>query len=207
MRCASCLRNIAAGAEAAKMVVEYEQADGTVKVHGHMMPDGPLSTATGRMLRGLHGKCWWIAKKREARGDAVTGRVVPTGITGYNIDTAMSGEGLAGKVDELRELAISMNRGIGDPQVTEAYIARQRGGGPYVHQHHYRLDMYQLLAHLVYAHGHAEHDGDPHEVHARLHARQAHNDILTRRDADGETARAARDWRTQFTAEIKDDND
>lgn len=155
MRCTSCLRNVAAGVEAQKMIVEYRQADGGLKLYGYMMSDGPLSAATGAMVRGWHFKCFWIAKKREARGDAVTGRVVAAGLTGYNIDKAIQDETLihmTAKVNRLRELAESMGKGVGDPQVTEAFNAQEHSG-PYSHHHDFRLENYQLVAHLEYAHG------------------------------------------------------
>lgn len=192
------------------MVVEYRRSDGTLKLHGYMMPDGPISTATGALVRGWHHKCFWIAKKREAKGDAVTGRVAGGGITGYNIDTAIADESLThmkAKVERLRELAESMGKGVGDPQVTEAFNAVERGG-PYPHSHHYRLDTYQLIAHLEYAHGVADQSllgstGGLREAHIGLHARQAADQISALREADGEADPATRDWRPQFTAELE----
>lgn len=210
MRCTSCLRNIAAGAEAQKMVVEYQQADGRTTLHGYMMPDGPIATAPGAMVRGWHSRCYWVAKKREARGDAVTGRVVPGGPTGYTIEAFIEHDDQVqhkAKIERLRVLAESMCKGVGDPQVTEAFNAQERGG-PYEHQHHHRLDTYQLIAHLEYAHGIKDQSllgsqGAMQEQHFQLHARQANNEILARRDADGETERIIRDWRPQHTVEIE----
>lgn len=153
MRCTSCHRNVAAGVEAQKMIIEYRQADGALKLFGYMMSDGPIASATGAMVRGWHHKCYWIAKKREARGDAVTGRVVPGTPTAYTTDTfAADVVQMTAKVGRMRELAEAMGKGVGDAQVTEAFNAAERGG-PYRHEHHYRLETYQLIAHLEYAHG------------------------------------------------------
>lgn len=191
------------------MIIEYRQSDGTSKWFGYMMPDGPINTATGQMVRGFHSKCFWIAKKREAKGDAVTGRVVSSGITGYNVDTAFLDEThvqLTAKIARLRELAESMGKGVGDAQVTEAFNAQERGG-PYSHTHHYRLDTYQLIAHLEYAHGIRDQSllgssGGLGEAHILLHAQDAAKDIHAHRQADGEADQQTRDWRDQFTAEI-----
>lgn len=228
MKCTSCLRNIAAGAEAQKMIVEYQQADDTVRVHGFMMPDGPISTATGAMLRGWHSRCYWVAKKREARGHEVTGRVVTGSPTGYDIDalvmnrddlTALgitpeqarerSTAGLSARVGRLREVAASIGRGVGDAQVSEAFAAQEHGG-PYPHEHHHRLELYQLIAHLQYAHGVAAQsllsatDG-LHEHHMLIHARRRQEEIRAERTADAEPEPATRDWREQFTADLRQD--
>lgn len=202
LRCCVCLRNIAAGAEAQKMIIEYQQADGGLKLFGFEMPDGPITGATGAMVRAWHAKHFWMAKKREAKGDAVTGRVVPSGITGYTgIDTEAQAH-LHEKIDRMRELADAMGKGVGDPQVTEAFNAQERGG-PYPHVHHYRLDTYQLMAHLVYAHGELDRTADMRERHVSLHAQTAASDIRALRKLDGETEQTVRDWRPQFTAEIE----
>lgn len=204
------------------MIVEYEQRDGSVQVCGYMMPDGPLSAATGAMLRGWHSKCYWVAKKREARGDQVTGRVVAGSPTGYDINELVltrddlaalgitpaearerSTVQLSHRLHRLRELAQSIGKGVGDAHVQEAFAADEHGG-PYAHQHHHRLDSYQLLAHLRYAHGL---DGDellahPHDTHHWHHALRAQTDIRERRQADPEADGSSRDWREQFTAEL-----
>lgn len=210
MRCTSCHRNIAAGAEAAKMIVEYRQTDGSTSLNGYMMPDGPITAATGAMLRGWHSKCYWISKKREAKGDAVTGRVVQTGITGYSAMTDESHLHMTAKLDRLRTLAESMGRGVGDAQVTEAFNASERGG-PYTHQHQHRLDVYQLIAHLEYAHDIRDQNllssqGGLLDLHIRLHAQQVQADIRAWRQADGEDEQTIRDWRTQYTAEIEQES-
>lgn len=207
------------------MVVEYKQVDGSIKVCGYMMPDGPIWSATGQMVRGWHSKCYWIAKKREARGDAVTGRVVAGSPTGYDIDQlVLSREDFAAlgitqdearerstvqlsrRLARLREVAATVGKGVGDPTVHEAFAADEHGG-PYTHQHHHRLDDYQLVAHLHYAHGLAEikFTGDRRNVqdqHAELHARQNLNTIQQDRSADNEGEPVTRDWRQQFTAEL-----
>lgn len=226
MRCTSCLRNIAAGAAAQKMVVEYQLPDGTTRLHGYMMPDGPISAASGVMVRGWHSVCYWVAKKREARGDAVTGRVVNGTPTGYDIDQLVltredlqalgiteaqarerSTLHLSASVQRLRELAERIGKGVGDPQVQEAFAAQERGG-PYEHHHHHRLDTYQLIAHLEYAHGIRDvtllrNSGGVQDQHAELHARENQQRVHENRIADDEpTDRPLRDWRTQYTAEL-----
>jgi hypothetical protein len=221
VRCTSCLRNIAAGVEAQKMIVEYRQPDGSLKVFGYMMSDGPLAKATGQMVRGWHHKHFWVEKKREARGDAVTGRVVAGGPTGYDIDQialskddlvalgiteaeALSrGTGhLSARVARLRELAEQIGKGVGDPQVAEAFAAAEHGG-PYYHQHAHRLDTYQLIAHLRYAHGVGDVSEHPHELHGDLHAQAALSGILSDRADDAEQRRTT-DWRDQYTAVLKE---
>lgn len=200
------MRNIAAGAEAQKMVVEYQQPDGSVKVFGYMMPDGPLDKATGAMIRGRHSRCFWAAKKREAKGDLVAGRVVPSGITGYNTIDDEAQAQLHDKIEKIRTLAESMGKGVGDPQVTEAFNAQERGG-PYPHVHHFRLDTYQLMAHMIYAHGFDENGvlraDRLADKHVKVHARTALDDIRALRQADGEAEQTTRDWRPQFTAELE----
>lgn len=165
--------------------------------------------------------CYWVAKKREARGNAVTGRVVAGGPTGYEIDQlALSkddltilgitaeealrrGTGqLSARVGRLRELAELLGKGVGDPQVQEAFAAAERGG-PYPHHHTHRLDTYQLIAHLRYAHGEAGVGEWPHERHAELHAQAARHCIVADRVADDEHLRTT-DWRDQHTATLKE---
>lgn len=186
MRCHECHRNIAAGVEAQKMVVEYQQPDGSTRIHGLGMPDGPLTTTTGRMVRGSHSKCWWIAKKREAKGDEVTGRVLRGTPTAYEIaDMVLNRDEAAAlgltpeqarerstvqlsrRLNGLRAIADRLSKGVGDPMVQEAYLAEERGG-PYPHEHHHRLDTYQLLAHLEYAHG-VKPESEVHRLHLALH--------------------------------------
>lgn len=74
MRCFHCKRTIAAGAEAQKMIVEYQQRDQSVRTFGYLMPDGPLTAATGQILRGWHGKCFHIVRKRQNRADNAAGQ-------------------------------------------------------------------------------------------------------------------------------------
>jgi hypothetical protein len=226
MRCASCHRNIAAGVEAQKMIVEYEQSDGSIRIFGYMMSDGPISAATGQMVRGRHHKCFWIAKKREAKGDAVTGRVVAGGPTGYDIaqlvldrdDLAALGITpeqarerstalLTARVNRLRAVAEGIGKGVGDPQVQEAFAADEHGG-PYDHQHHHRLETYQLIAHLEYAHGLKDlkllrTQSGIQDQHAEMHAQQSLSNIQKDRLADDEPEPRTRDWREQHTAVIE----
>jgi hypothetical protein len=228
MKCTSCLRNIAAGAEAQKMIVEYQQPDGTVQVRGYMMPDGPISAATGVMIAGWHSKCFWVAKKREARGDEVTGRVVAGNPTGYSIDQiALNRDDLAAlgitpeqardrsmlhlsaRVTAIRDLAKQLGRAVGDAQVQEAFVAQEHGG-PYTHEHHHRLEPYQLIAHLEYAHGITDQNllgsaAGLHEHHMLIHARRRQEEIRAQRTTDEEPEPATRDWREQLTADLRQD--
>jgi len=225
VKCCDCKRNIAAGVAAAKMVVEYLQADGTVKVFGFQMPDGPLTAATGSLLHGHHAKCYHMVRKRQARGDAVTGRVLAGTPTGYEIeDLVLSGEqvtalglsveqaraagtaAISARLARLRALADSLGRQVGDPGVTEAFQAGERGG-PYPHRHDLRLEMYQLRAHLGYAHGTppAPGDTDLHAVHERLHVAAAQAAALAGRAGDaGHAPTEERDWRQQVAVEVNE---
>lgn len=225
MRCTSCHRNVAAGAEAQKMIVEYRQDDGSSKVFGYMMSDGPISAATGVMLQGWHSKCYYVAKKREARGDAVTGRVVAGSPTGYDIGqlvmdkdelTALgltpaqarerSTVHLSARVQRLRALAEWAGLGVGDARVQEMFLADEHGG-PYPHQHQHRLGAYQLVAHLRFAHGQGmgidQTLGQLQHSHAELHAQAALDAIRSDRLRDGEPEPRTTDWREQTTADIE----
>lgn len=189
------------------MIVEYRQADDTTKIFGYMMSDGPLTAATGRMVRGWHHKCYWVAKKRAARGDAVTGRVVSGAPTAYDtgdMDAKVAAASI--RLARMREVAQTLGKGVGDPQVQEAFEASERGG-PYPHQHTHRLDTYQLMAHLEYAHGLADarllgSGVSLHDSHQQLHANESLQSIRARRAEDPEDI-TERDWRTQYTAEVE----
>ncbi len=213
MRCHQCKRPVAAGVEARKMIVEYTQPDDTVRTFGHLMSDGPLTAATGRLLRGWHNKCYHIARKREARGDAVTGRVLASGAatlpTGYDIDTVGT-EAVSESLAVMRAIARQVGKPVGDPHVTEAYRAKV-AGGPYPHTHQMPLETYQLLAHLRYAHG--QPFSPPHrsarDMHEHLHAQAAAAQHARRRAADaaterGETRTEETDWREQVVTEVQD---
>jgi hypothetical protein len=205
--------------------VEYRQSDGSSRLFGYMMTDGPLTAATGQMVRGWHHKCYWISKKREARGGTVTGRVMAGGPTGYSInDMALSKDDLAalgitrdealqrgtGQLSErlgrLRALAEAMGKGVGDAQVQEVFLAAEHGG-PYRHHHEHRLETYQLIAHLEHAHGlppakflHAS--GNIQDQHADLHAKAALDQLVQQRQEDGDLELPTRDWREQHTVEM-----
>lgn len=208
------------------MIVEYRQPDESIKVFGYMMSDGPITAATGQMVRGLHHKCWHIARKREAKGDAVTGRVVAGTPTGYNIGQVALGKDdldalgitmaeaeqrstlqLSTRLHRLREIAELVGKGVGDPQVQEAFAADEHGG-PYTHQHHHRLETYQLIAHLEYAHGLKDlkllRNGNAlQDQHAELHAQANLKVIQEDRIADGEPEPRTTDWRQQFAVDIE----
>ncbi len=223
MKCDSCHRNIPAGVAAAKMIVEYLQPDGSIKTFGYMMPDGRLTEATGRILRGFHSKCWWIKKKRAARGDLTT---VPSGYDieaillspaeiqalGLTVEEAVArGAHLSAHVEQLHTIARQVGLPIGDPTVTEAYQAH-RHGGPYPHTHTSALEPYQLRAHLTYAHG-LDHPRQHvtgglrgwRQVHAELHARHALAATPAARHADpGHVEATPTDWRTQTVADVNE---
>ncbi len=71
MKCGECRRSIAAGIEAKRMICEYLQSDGTTKVFGLQMPDGPLTQATGQLTRGWHNRCYWALRKRNLRDSSI----------------------------------------------------------------------------------------------------------------------------------------
>jgi hypothetical protein len=220
IKCCRCKRTIASGAEAQKAVVEYRQPDGASKIFGYMMSDGPLGAATGQILRAWHSKCYWIERKREQRGDAVTGRVMGEGMpTGYDISTVVIGREeadalgiteaqgrttrfLSTRLDALRAIAQQVGKPVGDPTVTEAFRASENGG-PYPHTHHMRLDTYQLVPHLLYAHGHAPPWDDINHFHNGLHAAASAQEIKADRAQDpGHTDPPERDWRDQAVIDI-----
>lgn len=152
MKCNQCKTNIASGPEATKMIVQYVQDDGAYKFFGYMMEDGPLSAATGRITKAWHHKCYHVVRKREARGDAVTGRVL-SGLPGvYDLDITHTTADLSVRMAELHALARQVGKPVGDPTVHEAYQS-QVHGGPYRHEHNLPLEVYQLRPHLHYAHG------------------------------------------------------
>jgi hypothetical protein len=209
LRCCHCKLNIASGAEARKMIVEYTQPDNSVKTFGYQMPDGPLTVATGTLLRGWHHKCWHVVRKRELRGDAVTGRVVAGIPTGYTAEAADS-RALSDQLAELRAIAAEVGKAIGDPTVAEAYAARRHGRSPYPHRHQFRLDSYHLLAHLRYAHDvpfdvpDPEHiAGSMRAIHDGLHVAMVNGEARAARDADpGQVEPVDADWRDHTTADI-----
>lgn len=84
MKCAVCKRPFRRGVEQAKRVEYWLQPDGTTKVFGFQMPDGPLAAATGQLVRVIHSLHYWQEHKDEARGGAHAGGVIQ----------AYAGEGL-----------------------------------------------------------------------------------------------------------------
>lgn len=223
MKCCACHRGIASGVEAKKMVVEYTQPDGSTKLFGYQMPDGELPAATGRILRGWHAKCFHVQRKREARGDAVTGRVLAGGPTGYDIHSmvltrddlvalgitaeqarAQGTAHLTERLNRLRAVARSIGKAVGDLTVLEAFWAEEKGG-PYPHGHHLPMEMYQLAAHLRYAHGINGPITDSVRVHKELHAHMELSRRIDDRDADpGHQDPQESDWRTQLVATLDD---
>lgn len=205
MKCCACKRNIAAGVDATKMIVEYQQSDGTTKIFGYMMPDGPLAAATGQILRAWHHKHYHVERKREARGDAVTGRVLAGAVVPTGYDDLADTRHLSAQAELLREIARSIGKGVGDPHVIEAFRAREHGG-PYPHSHHLPLETYQLLAHLKYAHGiDFEACGlvALPRYHHELHAAAALAETAAlRADEPDHGEDQTRDWRDQYTVDL-----
>lgn len=224
MRCSHCKSPVAAGAEARKMIVEYSQPDGSTRIFGYQMADGPLSAATGQILRGWHHKCYHVVRKREARGDAVTGRTVGGGWSGYDIGAVVitrdeaaalgidpehpcaSTRFLSTRLDTLRAISREVGKPVGDPYVTEAFRAAE-AGGPYPHAHQFRLEPYHLQAHMKHAHGVSDtptgYGGTWLGFHTELHARAANGQVRAdRRDDPGHAEPAERDWRVQTTADL-----
>jgi hypothetical protein len=227
VKCCICKKAIASGVDAQKAIVEYLQADGSTKIFGYMMPDGPLSAATGQILRAWHHKEFHVQRKREARGDAVTGRVLNGVPTAYDIGSlALSREEfealgltedqareqgtayLSARLDKLRDLARSIGKGVGDSTVLEAFWAEEHSG-PYSHTHHLPLEIYQLRAHLQYAHGASPYSEagrvEIYALHNELHTRQALTAITAARDTDpGHTTPAEHDWREQVVVDVQE---
>jgi hypothetical protein len=216
VKCNVCKNNIPAGAAATKMIVEYAQPDGRTLIFGYMMPDGPLTAATGRILRGWHGKCYWAARKREARGDAVTGRILIGGPTAYELSAlvhprdetdnpdnpVLSTAFISERLQNLRTLARRIGKGVGDATVLEAFWAQEHNG-PYPHTHHLPLDAYQLHAHLRYAHGTTDYV-TTRTTHDLLHARMSQQQVDATRAADPTYAPTAEsDWRSQVVEDVE----
>lgn len=227
MKCDHCHRRIPAGAEARKMVVEYRDADGCPTLFGYQMPAGPLTAATGRLSRGWHRRCFHIVRKRQVKGDTVTGRVLTDAPTAYTIgglvlsrdeadalglseaDRQRGSRELTEHLDLLRAVAATVGKPLGDPEVSEAFAAA-RHGGPYEHTHDLPLDAYHLRAHLRHAHGHepstqllAGAATYPAGVHAAAHAAAANRRLHTARDDDpGHRPAVDADWRGQTTADL-----
>lgn len=193
MKCNLCKTNIASGPEATKMIVQYVQDDGGYKFFGYMMEDGPLTQATGRITRAWHHKCFHVVRKREARGDAVTGRVL-SGLPGvYELDITHSTADLSVRMAELHAIAREVGKPVGDPAVHEAYQARQHGG-PYRHKHDLPMEVYQLRPHLHFAHGVAMAEIltlNMRARHARLHD-------------DAELFPDQRDWRDHTVVDVEE---
>lgn len=76
MKCAVCKRDIRRGMEEQKRVEYRQQGDGTVKVFGYQMPDGPLSAVTGRLVRVIHSKHYWAELKMAQRGGSHAGGAI-----------------------------------------------------------------------------------------------------------------------------------
>jgi hypothetical protein len=66
LKCDLCHRPLT-GQEAQRRAEYRLQGDGSVKVFGKGMPDGPLDAARGQLVRVRHNGCYWAQAKREQR--------------------------------------------------------------------------------------------------------------------------------------------
>lgn len=165
MRCHLCKRDIHAGSEQAKMVLEYEQTDGTVKsfLSGE--------SATGRIVRGWHGKCIHQVKHREGRGGDAAGGKSSQGATVYDIEEITDTRFLSEQAEQIRGLASLWGMAVDDWAFKEKYRAYCQGG-VYDHSHQTRPPFYQLPAHMQYAHGFVVAEADSFEGLSDLHAQE-----------------------------------
>lgn len=67
MKCDTCHRPVRGGQEALRRAEYRRQPNGTVKVFGAGMPDGPLSAATGQLEKVKHNGCYHADRKRAQR--------------------------------------------------------------------------------------------------------------------------------------------
>jgi hypothetical protein len=209
MRCTYCKRPISSGVEKTKMIVSYQQEDGSTSIFGYLMADGPISSATGRLLQAWHHKCYHIVRKRVARGGQVTGRaaagVIPDAYDPMaQQDTTTPGSDRAvRRMQDLRDFATQRGMGFGDTALSEAYQAHLNGG-PYEHVHVLPVNIHQLLAHLHYAHGIQEPGSGMQFTHSALHAGAAKDRLNASKEDLEPTPEHPIDWRTQTTVEISD---
>jgi hypothetical protein len=76
MRCQVCKRQIRRGVEEQKRVQYHLQPDGSEKIFGYQMPDGPLTSATGPLVRVMHSIHYWADVKNASRGDSHAGGAI-----------------------------------------------------------------------------------------------------------------------------------
>jgi hypothetical protein len=113
------------------------------------------------------------------------------------VDTRQYSDRLA----RLHELARSVGKAVGDVTVLEAYWGEQNGS-PYEHGHQFRLEPYQLRAHLRYAHGVSELPSDINDLHSQLHARMQAAAIARIRTTEKERETPDRDWREHLEYDV-----
>jgi len=90
------------------MIAEYKQKDQTTKVFGFSQDAGPMTKATGQLLRAYHFKCWQVALKREGRGgDAVSGRGMGAIPTAYEVGI------MTANADDLKAMGITEEEAAG----------------------------------------------------------------------------------------------
>lgn len=76
MRCNVCKRPIRRGVEEQKRV-EYRQGpDGSIRIFGYQMPDGPLQEAHGPLVKVIHSIHYWQEVKEERRGGPHAGGAI-----------------------------------------------------------------------------------------------------------------------------------
>lgn len=227
MRCNLCKRPIRPGLETQKMIADYVQPDATVKTFGLEQEDGPISAATGKIVRAYHCIHWMAARKRENRGgNAFTGRTFGSVSSAYEIGQhAMNREDLeslglaeekagtqfvSDRIARLREIANEMELGIEDWHVKERLRREEHGDQPYVHQHMASLPHFQVTPHLVYAHGVqvTERDtplAEQKRIHTELHAQMVLRATQQSREQDaGYLPPHEADWRPQEVHEVSD---
>lgn len=67
MKCWICHKPIGGGEQSRRRAEYRAQGDGSVKVFGIGMPDGPLERASGQLVKAAHNGCYHARRKREQR--------------------------------------------------------------------------------------------------------------------------------------------
>lgn len=224
MRCFWCKRAIRNGQEAARMVQEYKQPDGSIVAFGYGLPAGPIKKATGKLYRSWHNNEYHIATKHEQRGgDAVNGAVTGFIPNAYELesmsmnkdelsDSGMTEEyarehstlGLVEQAAASRAAAREHGTSRLDHVSVEAEKARKHDGKPYDHRHVMSPDPTSLIPHLKYAHGVTDLGGDrPLIKHGLLHATMYRDKLRLHRESDpGYEVYGETDWRDQSVLDI-----
>lgn len=215
MKCHRCQRPINPGQEASRRIEirqgppDPETGLASERVFGMNMADGKLADATGPLKSVYHQKCYYVVAKADRSR---------TGVSGYDQAAWDSPEQRAQAGARARELAHQLGTGSGDTRINEIIIA-ERHNGPYAHRHTRRLPVFQVPAHLRYAHGQDLADDklvfaampSP-DVSASLHASHDHLHVIQERERTeeakrhdpGHRERLETDWREQETRDVGD---